>query len=38
MGSPFEKRRRIMDAWATFCATAPKPEKQDDVAPLRQVG
>ena len=32
-GDLFEKRRKLMDAWAAFCA---KPEKAADVIPMRQ--
>jgi integrase len=34
-GDMFEKRRRLMQQWATFCATAPAPERQHNVTPLR---
>jgi integrase len=33
-GDLFEKRRRLMQQWATFCATAPAKEVQN-VTPLR---
>lgn len=33
-GDLFEKRRRLMQQWATFCATAPVQEAQN-VTPLR---
>jgi integrase len=33
-GDLFEKRRRLMQQWAAFCATAPAPEAQN-VTPLR---
>jgi integrase len=36
-GDLFDKRRRLMDTWATFCATA-KPAAQGNVTPLRQAG
>jgi integrase len=32
----FEKRRRLMDAWATFCTTAPLQET-NNVAPMRRM-
>ncbi len=35
-GDLFEKRRRLLEAWATCCATAPKQETQGGVATLRQ--
>jgi len=31
----FERRRRLMQQWQTFC-TAPKQEPQSNVAPMRQ--
>jgi integrase len=34
-GDMFDKRRRLMEAWATFCTT-PKPTQQGNVAPIRQ--
>ena len=33
-GDLFEKRRRLMDAWAEFCA---KPSKTGAVVPLREM-
>jgi integrase len=33
-GDMFEKRRRLMQQWATFCTT-PVQERQSNVAPLR---
>jgi integrase len=36
-GDLFEKRRRLMTAWATFCATQ-KQENQNNVTSLRQTG
>ena len=33
-GDMFEKRRRLMQQWATFC-TAPAQERQSNIAPLR---
>jgi integrase len=36
-GDLFEKRRRLMTAWATFCATQ-KQENQKNVTSLRQTG
>jgi integrase len=32
----FERRRRLMQQWATFCATSPVQERQSNVAPIRQ--
>jgi integrase len=34
-GDMFEKRRRLMQHWATFCAAAPAPGRQSNVTPLR---
>jgi integrase len=34
-GDLFEKRRRLMQQWATFCTTAPVQERQGNVTPLR---
>ena len=34
-GDMFEKRRRLMQAWATYCATAPAQEAKSNVTPLR---
>jgi len=34
-GDMFEKRRRLMQQWATFCTTAPAQERQGNVTPLR---
>jgi len=34
-GDLFEKRRRLMDAWATYCITVPKNETNGSVATLR---
>jgi integrase len=34
-GDLFEKRRRLMDAWASYCTTAPAQERQGNVTPLR---
>lgn len=31
----FEKRRRLMQQWATFCTTAPVREQKGNVTPLR---
>ncbi len=36
-GDLFEKRRRLMTMWATFCAT-PKQQSQSNVTTLRQTG
>src|SRR5262249_28503617 len=35
-GDLFEKRRRLMQQWATFCTTAPAQDRTSNVAPLRQ--
>ena len=35
-GDLFEKRRRLMDAWATYCGAAPKQGANGNVATLRQ--
>jgi integrase len=34
-GDMFEKRRRLMDAWASYCATALVQERQNNVTALR---
>jgi integrase len=34
-GDMFEKRRRLMQQWATFCTTTPAQELQGNVTPLR---
>jgi integrase len=34
-GDLFEKRRRLMQQWATYCITAPAQEHQSNVTPLR---
>src|SRR5262249_37143861 len=34
-GDLFEKRRRLMQQWATFCTTATAQERQSNVTPLR---
>jgi integrase len=34
-GDMFEKRRRLMQQWATFCTTAPAREPQNNVTKLR---
>ena len=34
-GDLFEKRRRLMQQWATFCTSAPVQKSQTDVTPLR---
>jgi integrase len=34
-GDLFEKRRRLMQQWATFCTTAPAQQGQSNVTPLR---
>jgi integrase len=35
-GDMFEKRRRLMQQWATFCTTALRQETAGNVAPIRQ--
>jgi integrase len=35
-GDMFEKRRRLMQQWATFCTTAPTQDQASNVAPIRQ--
>jgi integrase len=37
-GDMFEKRRRLMQQWATFCTTAPVQETPSNVAPMRRMG
>jgi integrase len=32
----FERRRRLMQQWGTFCTTPPLQERQSNVAPIRQ--
>jgi integrase len=32
-----EKRRRLMAAWATYCASSPQKDGRSNVTPLRQV-
>jgi integrase len=34
-GDMFEKRRRLMQQWATFCTAAPARGQQSNVTPLR---
>jgi len=34
----FEKRRRLMQQWATFCTTAPTQQREGNVTPLRLKG
>jgi integrase len=34
-GDLFEKRRRLIQQWATFCTTAPAQATQNNVTPLR---
>jgi integrase len=34
-GDLFEKRRRLLQQWATFCTTAPAQEPQSNITPLR---
>jgi integrase len=34
-GDMFEKRRRLMQQWATFCTAAPAQGRQGNVTPLR---
>jgi integrase len=35
-GDMFEKRRRLMQQWGTFCTTAPAQGTASNVAPIRQ--
>ena len=35
-GDLFEKRRRLMQQWGTFCTTAPAQATVSNVAPIRQ--
>ena len=35
-GDMFEKRRRLMQQWATFCTTVPAQATASNVAPIRQ--
>jgi integrase len=35
-GDMFEKRRRLMQQWATFCTMSAAQERQSNVAPIRQ--
>jgi integrase len=35
-GDMFEKRRRLMQQWATFCTTAPAQERASNVALIRK--
>ena len=37
-GDMFEKRRRLMQQWATFCTVAPTQETDCNVAPMRRNG
>jgi len=37
-GDMFEKRRRLMQQWATFCTTAPAQERPSNVAPMQRIG
>jgi len=37
-GDMFEKRRRLMQQWATFCTTAVVQEAPSNVAPMRRMG
>jgi hypothetical protein len=34
-GDMFDKRRRLMQQWATFSTTAPAQVRQGNVTPLR---
>jgi hypothetical protein len=36
-GDLFEKRRRVMEAWATFCAASKSPAR-DNVQAVRKKG
>jgi hypothetical protein len=33
-GDLFEKRRKLMETWASYCATAPVQERQNNVTAL----
>jgi hypothetical protein len=35
-GDLFDKRRRLIAQWATFCTTAPAQKPQGNITPLRQ--
>jgi integrase len=35
-GDMFEKRRRLMQQWATFCTTAPAQSTASNIASIRQ--
>ena len=35
-GDMFEKRRRLVQQWATFCTAAPAQERASNIAPIRQ--
>jgi len=35
-GDLFEKRRRLMQQWSTFCTIAPAQQRQGNITPLRQ--
>jgi integrase len=37
-GDMFEKRRRLMQQWATFCTTATAKDASSNVAPMRRMG
>ena len=37
-GDMFEKRRRLMQQWATFCTTALAKDAASNVAPMRRMG
>jgi hypothetical protein len=37
-GDMFDKRRRLMQQWATFCTAAPAQEAPSNVAPMRRMG
>jgi integrase len=37
-GDMFEKRRRLMQQWATFCTMAAAQEAPSNVAPMRRMG
>jgi integrase len=34
----FERRRKLMEQWATFCTTPPAQETPSNVAPMRRMG
>jgi integrase len=36
-GDLFEKRRRLMQQWATYCTAAPAQERQGNITPLARI-